>query len=111
MTEKIKYPSWRYHATETARIVQTQEESDELGSGWCDSPADVDTPAPVVTISDGETEEMPELEVKDTIDVMGKGAVCAGIRELDGHVDGRKSVETLRAELRALIEDGDGDSS
>lgn len=33
------YPSWRYHRTEPARIVDTPEEDSELGEGWADTPA------------------------------------------------------------------------
>jgi hypothetical protein len=33
-----KYPTWRYHATEPARIVNTIEEDRALGSGWADTP-------------------------------------------------------------------------
>ncbi|MCX6550364.1 MAG: hypothetical protein NTY02_05035 [Acidobacteria bacterium] len=61
---KVCYPSWRYHATEPARIVQTQAESEALGPGWSDSAAPVvasppvprpDAPAPV-----GVEVKMPE---------------------------------------------------
>lgn len=38
---KVLYPSWRYHATEKACIVQNQAESDALGPGWSDTPAPV----------------------------------------------------------------------
>lgn len=34
-----QYPSWRYHATEEARIVKSAEEDDALGPGWADTPA------------------------------------------------------------------------
>jgi hypothetical protein len=33
------YPSWRYHRTEPAVIVNSPEEDDALGSGWADTPA------------------------------------------------------------------------
>lgn len=35
---KLLYPSWRYHATLPARIVETPEESDALGPGWANTP-------------------------------------------------------------------------
>jgi hypothetical protein len=30
----VKFPAWRYHATEGSKVVATQEESDALGAGW-----------------------------------------------------------------------------
>jgi len=33
------YPSFRYHATEEPKIVNSPEEEKELGKGWEDSPA------------------------------------------------------------------------
>lgn len=30
----VKFPAWRYHATEGSTVVATQEESDALGAGW-----------------------------------------------------------------------------
>lgn len=41
----IKYPSWRYHATLPARIVQNQDESNALGAEWSDAPWDTVVPA------------------------------------------------------------------
>lgn len=35
---KILFPSWRYHATEPARIVASPEESEALGSAWSNTP-------------------------------------------------------------------------
>lgn len=32
--ERLAYPSWRYHDTEPARIVQTAEEDAALPPGW-----------------------------------------------------------------------------
>lgn len=47
----IKYPGWRYHPTEKARIVQNEAEAAELGPGWSDTPGGSATvepePAPV----------------------------------------------------------------
>ena len=33
------YPSWRYHRTEAAKIVHSEEEDQALGEGWADTPA------------------------------------------------------------------------
>jgi|GEM_PF-6793916 len=33
------YPSWRYHRTEPAQIVDTPEADEALGEGWADTPA------------------------------------------------------------------------
>lgn len=35
----VPFPSWRYHKSQPARIVQTQADSDALGPEWADSPA------------------------------------------------------------------------
>ena len=35
----IKFPSMRFHRTESARIVDTAEEAAALGPGWAESPA------------------------------------------------------------------------
>ena len=37
--EKILFPSWRYHRTEPARLVNDPAEDAELGDGWADTPA------------------------------------------------------------------------
>jgi len=44
--EKILFPSWRYHATEPGRIVQTPDEADTLGPEWGNTPGG--PPAPCV---------------------------------------------------------------
>lgn len=58
---KVLFPSWRYHATEKARIVQTPEDEAALGPGWTDSPATVPVPAPEPVIVEPEAApaEMP----------------------------------------------------
>lgn len=33
------YPTWRYHKTEAAKIIETAEEDAALGKGWADTPA------------------------------------------------------------------------
>ncbi|HXG71324.1 MAG TPA: hypothetical protein VNJ04_12030 [Gemmatimonadaceae bacterium] len=38
----IQYPSWLYHATEPARIVESAEEEAALGPAWSDTPAQAD---------------------------------------------------------------------
>lgn len=44
------YPSWRYHRTETARIIKDPTEDEALGSDWSDTPATfLDQPAHVAT--------------------------------------------------------------
>lgn len=39
MLGKKIYPSWRYHKTESAKIVNSEAEEMNLGKGWADSPA------------------------------------------------------------------------
>jgi hypothetical protein len=36
--QKIQFPTWRYHAQKEARIFHGQNELDEAGDGWVDSP-------------------------------------------------------------------------
>lgn len=43
--EKQLYPSWRFHATLPACIVNTPEEAAALGEGWEQSPAAFAEPA------------------------------------------------------------------
>lgn len=39
MTEHIRVPCWRYHATEGAKLFITENELDRAeASGWADSP-------------------------------------------------------------------------
>lgn len=50
--EPIKFPSWRFHRTEPARIVNDPIEEEALGDGWADTPAafaDDDEPAEPAT--------------------------------------------------------------
>jgi hypothetical protein len=35
----VQFPTWRYHATEPAVIVNDPGELEALGEGWEDSPA------------------------------------------------------------------------
>ena len=42
----VKYPSWRYHATEAARLVHTPDDDAALPAGWSESPATVGPVAP-----------------------------------------------------------------
>ena len=35
------YPTWRYHKTEPAVIVNSYEEDQALGKGWSDAPTEV----------------------------------------------------------------------
>lgn len=41
------FPSWRYHRTEPARIVNDPLELDALGEGWADTPAAFDAAEPI----------------------------------------------------------------
>jgi len=38
-SRKRIYPRWKYHRTEPAVIVKSQQEEAELGEGWAESPA------------------------------------------------------------------------
>lgn len=40
------YPSWRYHRTEDAIIVNTLAEDEALGEDWASSPADLQPEKP-----------------------------------------------------------------
>lgn len=35
----IQYPTWRYHATESPKVVHDEAEDEALGDEWTDSPA------------------------------------------------------------------------
>lgn len=106
MKDKVRFPSWRYHANQKACIVRTPEEDEALGHGWTNSPA---------TVNDVPVEEVyghVELAEETTfVDEMDRETLCEEIKSLGGAVDGRNSDDTLRATLRALIEAEDGDSS
>jgi hypothetical protein len=39
MAEGIFAPTWKYHATLPARLIESQEALDALGPGWEDTPA------------------------------------------------------------------------
>lgn len=39
MAEEKVFPSWRYHKSEPAVVVNSEEEEQALGKGWADSPA------------------------------------------------------------------------
>lgn len=53
------YPKFMYHQVEGSRLVQNPNERLALGDGWCDSPADVDDPPPLVALS---YDELPGSE-------------------------------------------------
>jgi hypothetical protein len=41
----VKFPAWRYHATEGSKVVASQAEADALGAGWsADGPIVVTPP-------------------------------------------------------------------
>lgn len=42
-----EYPKWKYHASETACIVEDRDEEDALGEQWYDNPAGPDYKPPV----------------------------------------------------------------
>jgi len=64
-----KYPAWRFHPDQPARIVQNEEEDKSLGKGWLDSHLklpkpkdDAETPAAPTDLPAPEptSEPMPE---------------------------------------------------
>lgn len=44
LTKELKmskvYPSWRYHKSEAAKIIETPEQDAALGKAWAESPAE-----------------------------------------------------------------------
>ena len=52
------FPSWRYHATERARIVNSEAEDNALGPAWADSPAAFD-------VSEADKADAADLDVSD----------------------------------------------
>ena len=48
---KTVYPTWRYHKTETAVIVQDEAEDKALGKGWSDHPAEPKEEVETTTVS------------------------------------------------------------
>lgn len=44
MNETIGFPTWRYHRTKEAVIVNSPEELKSLGEGWEDTPAKFELP-------------------------------------------------------------------
>lgn len=57
----VPYPSCRYHATEPAKLVRSEEEDKALGPGWHDSPLKCVKPEPK---SEEKHEEKPAKKVK-----------------------------------------------
>jgi hypothetical protein len=51
----MSYPKWKYHKTETAKIVNSEEEESALGKGWGDSPADFHDQESAIESSDEES--------------------------------------------------------
>lgn len=47
---RVKYPAWKYHASQPPVIVQNAREADGLGPGWFDSPAEVIAAGPEAVI-------------------------------------------------------------
>lgn len=52
------YPSWRYHASEPPRIVNSEAEDNALGVEWADSPAAFD-------VSEADKADAADLPVED----------------------------------------------
>jgi hypothetical protein len=38
LVQDLRYPAWRYHAKEPARIVESETEDQKLGSAWTAQP-------------------------------------------------------------------------
>lgn len=57
---KKVFPSWRYHKTESAKIIHSQEEHDELGDDWAMSPAHLEEPAEKPAKPEEKAEPVPE---------------------------------------------------
>lgn len=53
------YPSWRYHRTEPARIVNDPAEEEALGAGWTDTPAAFDQGIATTPETEPETPKKP----------------------------------------------------
>lgn len=72
-----QYPKWKYHASQPAKIVQTQQQESALGAGWTDSPATVNDPAhhspeykapPSKPVSDGKAHPARQLSPEEQLD-------------------------------------------
>jgi len=83
-----KYPSWRFHSSEPARVVQDEAEDKALGKGWHKSPEDVfrsvksepePPPKPVTPVTVDEVPSLPH----------GAGKKAGNIREEAGTKAGK----------------------
>ena len=61
---KILFPSWRYHATESACIVQNEAESDALGPGWSNTPGGAPDPVVSPVVDDPAEPKKPKKPTK-----------------------------------------------
>jgi hypothetical protein len=57
----VKFPSWRYHKTEPAKVVD-EVEAQLLGPGWFDNQAEAD--AYVAAVDEDELEDNGEAKKK-----------------------------------------------
>ena len=68
MSDKVLFPSWRYHKTLPACIVQNPEEEAALGLGWRNTPWTVPDPEPPTILyrvpADGAAPGLPEAPAK-----------------------------------------------
>lgn len=71
MSNKKVYPSWRYHKTEAAKIIETAEEDAALGKNWADSPAAFEVARPeaqsATPSEDSADAELSKDEVYDAL--------------------------------------------
>ena len=77
MKNKV-YPSWRYHKSQEAKIVHSEEQDESLGKDWSDTPAalekEQDEKAQPASEAEKEAQEEQArvLEGKEEIQILKK---------------------------------------
>lgn len=114
-TPKLRYPCYRYHATEQPRRVETPEEEEALGAGWYDSPAKVGAPeetahvavtppAPAATTTDTRANELFAAPAAEIIEGIKDCPDVALLKELQETEAKNPGVPGGRADVMAAID-------
>jgi hypothetical protein len=85
----MSYPKWKYHKTESAKVVRSEAEEKALGAGWAESPAEFEV----------DTEETKPIGLE--IDEMKTALKAAGFK--DSQLK-KKSEDEIRKLHGALVE-------
>ena len=67
----MSYPKWKYHRSEPARTIHSEEEEAALGDSWAESPTafEAEEPADMHKHPEhSEPEEIPAEEIKEEIE-------------------------------------------